>query len=116
MPKLTKEQSKMVIEYLSQKAAQEAPVADLDWAAWDRHLWMTCYEASLAIERKIDESFWAQLINAQLDAQTFDRDPAGYLFERGEEDNEHTNNYYHDVMKDLVSSSIDQAFQMSKAA
>jgi hypothetical protein len=114
--KLTKEQAKMVIEYFSRQAAEDAPVEDKGWTRWDRHMWMTCFQTSLAIERKIDESFWAQLINAQLDAQTFDRDPDGYLHERGYDGTEGQRLYMEDVLKDLVSSSIDQTYQMSQVA
>jgi hypothetical protein len=114
--KLTKEQAKMVIEFYAKQAAQEAPVNDTVWTEWDKHTWMTCYQTSLAIERKIDESFWVQLINAQLDAQLFDRDPDGYLHERGYDANDAQRWYMKGVLEDLVSVSIDQAFQMSKAA
>jgi hypothetical protein len=114
--KLTKEQAKMVIEFFSQQAAEDLPVRDSNWKAWDRHMWMTCYTVSLAIERKINEHDWATLLNAALDWQSFDRDPAGYLYERGEDDNEHTNNYYHEVLQDVLSASIDTAFNTSKAA
>jgi hypothetical protein len=114
--KLTPAETKMAIEYFSAQAAEDAPLVGTDWAEWDKHIWMTCYEASLKIERKINEAFWAQLILAHMEAQQFDRDPAAYLFERGDDDNETNRAYYHDVMKDLVSSSIDQTFQMSKAA
>lgn len=114
--KLTKEQSKIVIEYFSQRAAQGAPVTDLDWAGWDRHMWMTNYQASLAIGRRINEHDWAALVNAQLDVLLFDRNPAGYLFDRGEEDNEDTNNYYHEALRDILSAHIDTAFNTSKAA
>jgi len=114
--KLTKEQAKMVIEYFSQQAAQDAPVKDLDWKEWDKHMWMTNYQTSLAIERVINEHDWAALVNAALDYQSFDRDAAGYLHERGEDDTEYMNNYYHEVLEDALSAHIDVVFNTSKAA
>ena len=115
--KLTKEQSKMVLEYFSAQAAQDAPVKDTIWTEWDKHMWMTNYQTSLAIERVIDMRDWAQLINAQLDCQTFDRDPAAYLYERGEDDPTADQRWYwHGVLQDVLSSCIDNAFNTSKAA
>lgn len=114
--KLTKEQAKMVIEFFSQKAAEEAPVKDTVWTEWDKHMWMTNYQTSLAIERRIHESDWAQLINAQLDAQTYDRDPDAYLHERGYDANDAQKWYMHGVVQDVLSASIDGVFATSKAA
>lgn len=115
LEKLTVAQAKMVIEYFSTQAAEDAPHHE-DTAALDKHIWMTCYEVSLKIERKINEHDWAVLILDSMDWQSFERDPAAYLFERGDEDNEHTNNYYHEVLKDVLSASIDNAYNTTKAA
>jgi hypothetical protein len=116
MNKLTKEQSKMVIEFFAQQAAQEAPVMDLDWQNWDKHIWMTNYTAALAIERRIHEGDWAALVNAALDLQRFDRDPEAWLHERGELPSMNARYHYADVLQDVLSASIDTAFNTSKAA
>lgn len=114
--KLTTEQYKMVIEYFATKAAEEAPVTDLDWKDWDKHMWMTCYQTSLAIERVINIKDWATLINAALDWQQFDRDADKWLFERGEDSLERNRFYYRGVLQDVLSASIDTAYNTSKAA
>jgi len=116
MPKLTKEQSKMAIEYFAKQAAEEAPRTDKTWVYWDRHMWMTLYTASLAIERIINMSDWAALVNAALDSQSFDRDPAGYLHERGEPDTSQNVDYMRGVLEDVLSASIDTVFNTSRAA
>ena len=114
--KLTKEQSRMVIEYFATQAAEDAPATDLAWDNWDKHMWMTCYTVSLAIERIVNIKDWATLVNAAFDWQSFDRDSAAYLYERGDEDNEHNVNYYHGMLQDILSASIDTVFNTSKAA
>lgn len=112
--KLTKEQAKMVIEYFAVKAAEEAPVTDLDWVAWDKHMWMTNYTVSLAIERVINMSDWATLLNAALDSQSFDRDPGGYLHQHGWTDS--TEDWMRGALEDILSSTIDTTFNTSKPA
>lgn len=112
--KLTKEQAKMVIEYFSQQAAQEAPVMDLDWKGWDSNMWLWNYKASIAIERVLNMSDWAALVNAQLDWQTFDRDPYGYLHQHGWTDS--TEDWMRETLQDVLSAQIDTVFNTSKAA
>jgi hypothetical protein len=114
--KLTKEQAKMVIEFYAVQAAQEAPVNDTVWTEWDKHTWVTNYQTSLAIERRLNEHDWATLVNAALDYQSFDRDPAGYLYERGEDDTYKTRTTMRWTLQDVLSASIDTAFNTSKAA
>jgi len=115
MPKLTKEQSRMVIEYFATQAAEDAPHHE-DTVEWDKHIWMTCYTASLAVERKINEHDWAVMVLAAMDWQSFERDGAAYLYERGDDDNEHNVNYYYETLQDVLSASIDTVFNTSKAA
>lgn len=114
--KLTKEQAKMVIEFFSAQAAEDLPVNDTVWTEWDKHTWMTCYTASLAIERKLNEHDWATLLNAQLACQSFDRDPAGYLYERGDDDTYKTRTTMRWTLQDVLSATIDDVFNTSKAA
>jgi hypothetical protein len=115
--KLTKEQSKMVLEYFSAQAAQDAPLLSTSyWVEWDKHMWMTNYQTSLAIERRINEHDWATLVNAALDYQSFDRDPDAYLYERGYEVNADQKWYMKGLLQDVLSSCIDNAFNTSKAA
>lgn len=112
--KLTATEAKMALEYFAQQAAQDAPVADLDWNNWDSHMWMTNYTASLAVERRINEHDWATLVNAALDLQSFDRDPEGYLNERGLYPADKFT--MHEDLQDVLSMSIDTAYNTSKAA
>ena len=62
----------MVLEYFAQQAAEDAPLENAD-----THMWMTRYQASLAIERQITEKDWDALVARMADLQSFDRDPAG---------------------------------------
>lgn len=110
--KLTEQQAKQVLEYFVQKAAEDAPDTT-DWQVWDKSMWMTCYQASIAIERQIKEQDWVSLVNYQLDLQSFDRDPDGYLHERGY--TEKDKDYMHDTLKDLVSWGIDTVLKNSGA-
>ena len=112
--KLTKEQAKMVIEYFAKQAAEEAPVQDTTWNNWDKHMWLTCYTVSLAVERLINIKDWAALVNAALDSQRFDRDPEGYLHEHGWTDS--SKEWMHDTLDDVLSMHIDTAFNTSRAA
>lgn len=114
--KLTKEQSKMVIEYFATQAAEDAPFTTVDWAEWDKRIWMTNYAVSLAIQRRINEGDWAVLVMAAIDWQSFDRDPDGYLHERGYDANDAQKEYMSGVLQDVLSASIDSAFHTSKAA
>jgi len=110
MEQLTAQQAKMVLEYFAQQAAEDAPEHNAD-----THMWMTRYQASLAIERQITEEDWDALVVAMADYQSFDRDPYGYLHDRGlpsttpEWD---AQNYY---LLDQVSWAIDTAYTCSGA-
>ena len=110
--KLTEQQAKQVLEYFVQKAAEDAPDTT-DWQVWDKSRWLTCCQASIAIERQIKEQDWVSLVNYQLDLQSFDRDPDGYLHERGY--TEKDKDYMHDTLKDLVSWGIDTVLKNSGA-
>lgn len=115
MKKLTPSQAKMVIEFYSQQAAQETPDTT-DWGVWDKHMWMSNHVADLAVERLIAARDWSMLLSAQLDAQTFDRDPAGYLNDRDYNDTESERVYMQGILEDVVSAAIDAAYRNSKAA
>lgn len=115
MNKLTAAQAKMVIEYFIKEAATNAPVTDLDWKDWDKHMWMTCYTTSLAIERRINERDWATLLNAALGLQQFDRDPEGYLFERGYDPAQDTA-FMQNILDDVFSATVDMVYSTSKLA
>lgn len=109
--KLTEQQAKMVIEFLSEQAAQDYP--DGTFQEIEKHTWLTRYTASLAIERQITERDWEDLLNAQIVWQSFDRDPEGWLNERGFVDFGY---YKHaDALKDMVSSRIDNCYRNSGA-
>jgi hypothetical protein len=106
----------MVIEYFATQAAEDAPATDLTWDNWDKHMWLTCYKVSLAIERMVNIRDWAVLVNAAFSLQDFDRNPAGYLFDRGEDDTAENRDEALDVLRDVLSASIDTVFNTSKAA
>lgn len=107
---LTEKQAKMVIEFFAQQAAEDFPED-----GGDKHMWQTRYKASLAVERRIGSWWWTSLVNAQMDLQSFDRDPAGYLYERGEADWGSAIDDMGEHLKNQVSWSIDNVFRNSGA-
>lgn len=108
--KLTEQQAKMVIEYFSQQAAEEAPEDD-----HYSHLWKTRYQASIALDRRIGAWRWESLVESQIDLQSFDRDPDGYLTEQGYEPNEAERHNMGEHLKTQVSWSIDNVLRNSGA-
>lgn len=78
--KLTEQQAKMVIEYFAQRAAQDMPTDELDR---ERHLWLSLYEVSIAVGRRIPSRDWEALIDETVDLQSVDRDAEGFIHERG---------------------------------
>ena len=110
MEKLTAQQAKQVIEYFAAQAAEDAPLENAD-----THMWMTRYQASLAIERQITEKDWDLLVARMSDLQSFDRDPAGYLHEHGIKDTETFRDWELVNLNDLVSWAIDTAYTCSGA-
>jgi hypothetical protein len=77
---------------------------------------MTCFDLSLKLERVVNIKDWAALLNSQVTLQSYDRDPAAYLFDRGDDDTEYNRNYAWDELKDVVSSWIDNVHNTTKAA
>ena len=110
MKKLTAQQAKMVLEYFAQQAAEDAPLENAD-----THMWMTRYQASLAIERKIGDWWWDSLVANMSDLQSFDRDPEGYLHEAGFQPNAQNAFDMEDHLKRQVSWAIDNVFNNSGA-
>ena len=86
-----------------------------DWKVWDRHMWMTRMQVSLAIERQINLGSWDSLVNHMIDLQSFDRDPAGWLNENGEDDTYKTRTTTRWNLQDAVSSAIDNCYNNSGA-
>ena len=113
MEKLTAQQAKMVLEYFARQAAEDYPVAQRH--EQDKHMWMTRYQASLAIERQITELDWVTLLNATRDLQSFDRDPAGYLNEQGILDTETHRDWELIYVTDQVSWQLDNCYNNSGA-
>ena len=108
METLTAQQAKMVLEYFAQQAAEDAPLENAD-----THMWMTRYQASLAIERQITEMDWDRLVANMSDLQSFDRDPEGFLYERGIYP---ANKFIMgEDLQDQVSWAIDTAYTCSGA-
>lgn len=112
MEQLTEAQAKMVIEFFSAQAAEDAPEGE---GLSESYLWKTRYQASIALDRRIGEWWWTSLVECQMDLQSFDRDPAGYLYERGEADWGSAIDDMGEHLKNQVSWSIDNAFRNSGA-
>jgi hypothetical protein len=107
LEKLTAQQAKMVLEYFAQQAAEDAPLENAD-----THMWMTRYQASLAIERQITEKDWDALVAGMSELQSYDRDRDAYLHERGYVDPTHSMRF---SLEDQVSWAIDTAYTCSGA-
>lgn len=101
----------MVIEYFSAQAAEDYPGHDATFEDIDKHLWMTRYQVSLAVERNIGEWWWNSLVEAQMDLQSFDRDPDAFMekYDCGPKYAVEEN------LKNQVSWSIDNAWNNSGA-
>lgn len=120
MEQLTAQQAKMVIEYFAGQAAEDAPAVhhgdnEVQWDAFNKHMWLTHKQVCIAIEREVSQHDWHTLLSNMIDLQVFDRDPAGYLHERGYGDNEASRGYMTGVLEDLVSWAIDSAWNNAKA-
>lgn len=105
----------MVIEYFSAQAAEDYPGHDATFADIEKHLWMTRFQVSLAVERQVGEWWWTSLINTQMELQSFDRDPAGYMYEQGQDDIYKTRTTMRWHLQNQVSWSIDNAWNNSGA-
>jgi len=110
MEQLTAQQAKMVIEYFAAQAAEDAPIEGAD-----KHMWLTRYQASIAIERQIGEWWWDSLVANMSDLQSFDRDPEGYLYEQGIKVTPTFISWESDHLKNQVSWAIDNVFNNSGA-
>lgn len=116
MEKLTAQQAKMVIEYFSAQAAEDYPGhEDRTFDEMEKHLWMTRYQCSLAVERNIGEWWWEALVECQMDLQSFDRDPDAWLDGEGRDSNAESKGYWREHLKRQVSWSIDNAWNNSGA-
>ena len=117
METLTATQAKMVSEYFGAQAAEDSPFVEHDsrpdmWTESYKHEWMTRLQLNLKLEREVTEHDWYAAVVNMIDAQSFDRDPAGYLNERGY--TEKDTDYMHGVLEDLVSWAIDQVHANAK--
>jgi hypothetical protein len=112
MEKLTAQQAKMVLEYFARQAAEDAPQLPL---AYDRHMWMTRFQASLAIERQLQEYDWDELVTVMIAYESFERDPDGYLHQNGYKVTAAERDYQKGTLQDEVSFAIDNCFANSGA-
>jgi hypothetical protein len=117
MEQLTAQQALMVIEYFAGQAAEDAPAVhhgDNETArdAFNKHVWLTHKAVCIALEREVNAHDWHGVIVNMIDLQSFDRDPEGYLNERGY--TEKDRDYMHGVLEDLVSWAIDEVHNNSK--
>lgn len=109
---LTTQQSKQVIAYFAQQAAEDFPVGI---EAQDRHFWMTRFQTSIGVERQIRPLDWEDLLLAERDLQSFDRDAGGYLHENGFEDDAKHREEMAAHLAHQVSWFIDLCFNNSGA-
>lgn len=111
--KLTPQQGKMALEYLATQAAVTMPDSAALIQTWDKHLWMTRFQTSLAIERQITEHDWDELVTALQATQSFDRDSDGYLHQNGYPVNSIERSYVEGNLEDEVSFAIDNCWNNS---
>lgn len=107
METLTAQQAKMVLEYFAAQAAEDAPEHDAD-----KHMWMTRYQASIAIERQITEADWDRLVARMADCQSFDRDADAFFHENAWSTYQ-DKALFADYINDQVSWAIDTAYACS---
>lgn len=113
---LTKAEALMVIEYFATQAAEDAPATDFHWKSWDKHMWMTRFQISLAVERQIKATDWETLVNHCFDLQSFDRDADAYLYEAGiTDDLERAKDSMGYHLKEQVSWAVDNCWNNSGA-
>lgn len=117
MEQLTATQAKMVIEYFAGQAAEDAPAVhhgdnEAKWDAFHKHMWLTHKQVCIALEREVNAHDWHCVVTNMIDRQSFDRDPEGYLNERGY--TEKDRDYMQGVLEDLVSWAIDECWNNSK--
>lgn len=112
---LTRKEAMMVIEFFGQQAAQDAPDSFQGEEDWDKHAWMTRYQTSLAVERQITEHDWHTLLANMVNLQSFDRDPEGFLNERGEQPVPINVEFYKDLLEDHASWAITNCYDNSGA-
>ena len=110
MEQLTAQQAKMVIEYFAAQAAEDMPIITSYAGDTDKHMWMTRMQASIAIEKQIGEFDWDELVTYMIAAQSFDRDPDGYLHANGYRVTAAEREYVADTFEDEVSFAIDNAY------
>lgn len=115
MNTLTNTQAKLVLQHFAAQAAAEAPEGEQGEIAWDTHAWQTLYTASVAIGRRITEHDWHTAVVSFMDLQSFDRDAAAYLHERGYSDSANEKTYWYDTLNDLAGWAIDLAYSNSGA-
>jgi hypothetical protein len=112
---LTTKEALMVIEYFAQQAAEDMP--DGTATDFERHMWQSLLTVSLAVGRRITEQDWDTLVSAQMELQSFDRDPAGYLHEEGHEnpDDLAVQDDLHQHLETQVAWAIDNCLANSGA-
>jgi hypothetical protein len=94
------------------QAAEDMPVGTTE--EQQTHLWMTRYKASLAVERRLGEWWWESLVDAQMNLQSFDRDPQGWAFDNGIDPGFHID-AHRERQENEVSWAIDNCFDNSGA-
>jgi hypothetical protein len=111
MEQLTAQQAKQVIEYFAQQTAEDLPTGSA--VERDKHMWRALLTVSLAINRRVTELDWDVLVAAQIDFQSYDRDPEGWMNEHGYKDFGY---YRHgEALADAVSFAIDNCYNNSGA-
>lgn len=82
---LTREQRRMVVEFYATQCATEMPSDEMPKAEFYQDLHVEEYRlrAMKGIEKIIPEGDWADLVIELRNFQSFDRDPEGWMEQRG---------------------------------
>lgn len=112
MPKLTRDQRKMVIEHAAQECANELPADDTPnyWVEYDKVMEEHWLKLMLALGQSNRDHFaagWDELVVFIRSADNLDRDPGGHLYELGEDDTEANREFWKDHYNTTIGFNID---------
>lgn len=101
----------MVIEFVATQCAEEWPagVDHYTHAAYEHtdHYFLELMFKLGQIMEEVEGTIFGDLVKDICDSLHLDRDPAGFLYEHEEMDNEHNRLYYKEKQNDAIGSRID---------
>lgn len=110
--KLTRNERKMVIEHAAHECANELPAhdADLFWDNYDKVMQLHWLDLLVKLEqdwRDPHAAGWNELVEFIRSADNLDRDPAGHLYNLGEDDTERNREFWKEHYNTTIGFDID---------